>query len=89
MLLGFPVALVLAWAFEVTPEGVRKDSAATRPAADEAPPELDRAAPSIAVDTADDTATEPDARWRVTGALDSTPFKKTTFIATSELTRAA
>lgn len=49
VLLGFPVALVLAWAFEVTPEGVRKDSAATRPAADEAPPELDRAAPSIAV----------------------------------------
>lgn len=28
MLLGFPVALILAWAFEVTPEGVRKTEAA-------------------------------------------------------------
>jgi hypothetical protein len=27
VLLGFPIALVLAWAFEVTPEGIRKDSA--------------------------------------------------------------
>ena len=49
VLLGFPIALVLAWAFEVTPEGVRKDSAGQRAAADEAPPELDRTAPSIAV----------------------------------------
>ncbi len=28
VLLGFPVALVLAWAFEVTPEGIRRSSAA-------------------------------------------------------------
>ena len=51
VLLGFPIALVLAWAFEVTPEGIRKDSAgqvAEEPEKD-APPELDRAAPSIAV----------------------------------------
>lgn len=27
VLLGFPISLVLAWAFEVTPEGIRKDSA--------------------------------------------------------------
>jgi len=27
VLLGLPIALVLAWAYEVTPEGVRKDSA--------------------------------------------------------------
>lgn len=26
LLLGFPVAIVLAWAFELTPEGVRRDS---------------------------------------------------------------
>jgi TolB-like protein/Flp pilus assembly protein TadD len=49
VLLGFPIALVLAWAFEVTPEGVRKDSAGQPAAIDEAPPELDRSAPSIAV----------------------------------------
>jgi TolB-like protein len=29
LLLGFPLALVLAWAFEVTPQGVRKTEAAT------------------------------------------------------------
>jgi len=49
VLLGFPIALVLAWAFEVTPEGVRKDSAGLKPGADEEPPELDQSAPSIAV----------------------------------------
>ena len=27
ILLGFPVALVLAWAYEITPHGIRKDSA--------------------------------------------------------------
>ena len=27
VLLGFPIALVLSWAYEVTPQGVRKDSA--------------------------------------------------------------
>jgi TolB-like protein/Flp pilus assembly protein TadD len=27
LLLGFPVALVIAWAFEVTPKGIRKDTA--------------------------------------------------------------
>ncbi len=49
VLLGFPIALVLAWAFEVTPEGIRKDSAGLKPDADEDPPELDQSAPSIAV----------------------------------------
>jgi hypothetical protein len=27
ILLGFPLALILSWAYEVTPEGIRKDSA--------------------------------------------------------------
>src|SRR5210317_2313898 len=27
VLLGFPIALVLAWAYELTPEGIRKDTA--------------------------------------------------------------
>jgi TolB-like protein/Flp pilus assembly protein TadD len=56
VLLGFPIALVLAWAFEVTPEGIRKDSAggAAEPEGDAAPPELDRSAPSIAVLPFDD-----------------------------------
>jgi TolB-like protein/Flp pilus assembly protein TadD len=54
VLLGFPLALVLAWALEVTPDGIRKDSAgAAVETQDEAPP-LDLSAPSIAVLPFDD-----------------------------------
>jgi len=49
VLLGFPLALVLAWAFEVTPEGIRKDSAGTTAEAPREPPPFDLSAPSIAV----------------------------------------
>jgi len=59
VLLGFPIALVLAWAFEVTPEGVRKDPADQQAAA-EAPPQLDQAAPSIAVLPFDDMSEHGD-----------------------------
>ena len=51
--LGLPVAVVLAWAFELTPEGLRRDPAGAAPAVDR-PPELDRDAPSIAVLPFDD-----------------------------------
>jgi hypothetical protein len=27
VILGFPLAVILAWAFEVTPEGIKRDSA--------------------------------------------------------------
>jgi len=60
VLLGFPIALVLAWAFEVTPEGIRKDSAGAAGAADRAPPEFDRHAPSIAVLPFDDMSEQGD-----------------------------
>jgi len=59
VLLGFPIALVLAWAFEVTPEGIRKDSAGAVAAASRAPP-LDRDAPSIAVLPFDDMSEHGD-----------------------------
>jgi TolB-like protein len=49
VLLGFPIALVLAWAFELTPDGIRKDSAGTVSAAADAPAPLDLSSPSIAV----------------------------------------
>ncbi len=51
VLLGFPISLVLAWAFEITPEGIRKDPAGMTEAnvGEDAPPVLDRSAPSIAV----------------------------------------
>ena len=49
VLLGFPIALVLAWAFELTPEGIRKDSAGQDARPTGTAPELDRKAPSIAV----------------------------------------
>ena len=54
ILLGFPIALVLAWALEVTPEGIQKDSVGQIPGADEAPPEMNAPAPSIAVLPFDD-----------------------------------
>jgi TolB-like protein/Flp pilus assembly protein TadD len=62
VLLGFPIALVLAWAFEVTPEGIRKDSAgsAADPKDETAPPELDQSAPSIAVLPFDDMSEQGD-----------------------------
>jgi adenylate cyclase len=48
--LGFPIALVLAWAYELTPEGVRKDpGVAPENAAQPEAMELDTSAPSIAV----------------------------------------
>jgi TolB-like protein/Flp pilus assembly protein TadD len=53
LLLGFPVALVLAWAYEVTPMGVRKDSAGHIESIIEAEDDLD-SAPSIAVLPFDD-----------------------------------
>src|SRR5512133_2806392 len=31
--LGFPIALVIAWAFELTPEGIKRTEDADRPAA--------------------------------------------------------
>src|SRR5437868_12329275 len=40
ILIGLPVALVLAWAFEMTPEGVRRTEPAHSP--DARPPELRR-----------------------------------------------
>ncbi len=54
VLLGFPIALVLAWAFEVTPQGIQKDSAGLITRAHEAPPEMNESAPSIAVLPFDD-----------------------------------
>lgn len=33
ILIGFPIALVLAWAFEITPEGVRRTEPAHSPEA--------------------------------------------------------
>ena len=49
VLLGFPISLILAWAYELTPEGIRKDSAGSKDEPDRSAPELDIAAPSIAV----------------------------------------
>ena len=46
LVLGLPVAMVLAWAYELTPKGVRRDPAALREAEETAE---SRAAPSIAV----------------------------------------
>ena len=52
-LLGFPIALVLSWAYEVTPQGIRKDSAGNIEATTEIEDYQD-GAPSIAVLPFDD-----------------------------------
>jgi adenylate cyclase len=49
VLMGFPIALVLAWAYEITPDGIRKDSAGLATSTGEDIPALDKSAPSIAV----------------------------------------
>jgi TolB-like protein/Flp pilus assembly protein TadD len=59
VLLGFPIALVLAWAYEHTPEGIQKDSAGIEGVAPEEA-YLDTAAPSIAVLPFDDMSEHGD-----------------------------
>jgi adenylate cyclase len=49
ILLGFPIALALAWAFEVTPQGIRKDSAGVAESSESESPGPADASPSIAV----------------------------------------
>ncbi len=51
--LGLPIAVMLAWAYELTPEGLRRDPADV-PVAGDPDLELDRSAPSIAVLPFDD-----------------------------------
>jgi len=53
VLLGFPIALILAWAYEVTPQGIRKDPAGNIEALTEVESYQD-GAPSIAVLPFDD-----------------------------------
>ena len=53
VLLGFPIAVVLSWAYEVTPQGIRKDSAGDIESITEVEDYLD-GAPSIAVLPFDD-----------------------------------
>jgi adenylate cyclase len=49
VMMGFPIALVLAWALEITPQGIRKDSAGSQDGTGNGAPRLDKNAPSIAV----------------------------------------
>jgi adenylate cyclase len=63
VLLGFPIAVALAWAFEVTPEGIRRDSVGAQVDTEEAPPRLDQAAPSIAVLPFDDMSERGDQAY--------------------------
>jgi len=53
VLLGFPIALVLSWAYEITPDGVHRDSAAYKKSTDELE-DYQEGAPSIAVLPFDD-----------------------------------
>ena len=62
LLLGFPVALVLAWAYEITPMRVRKDSASFVESIIESEDNLD-SAPSIAVLPFDDMSEKGDQAY--------------------------
>jgi TolB-like protein/Flp pilus assembly protein TadD len=59
VILGFPIALVLAWAYELTPQGIRKDSAGHIEALTEVDDYLE-GAPSIAVLPFDDMSPKGD-----------------------------
>lgn len=66
VLLGFPIALVLAWAFEITPEGVRRtEPAPTTPAA--AGPAAEPAGGDAATVPAGDAAGGPGAAAGLSG----------------------
>ena len=67
VILGFPVAVALAWAFELTPAGVRREEPAA-PAEPEAPP----AAPP-APEPAPEPSPTPDASVAVLPFLDMSP----------------
>ena len=62
LLLGFPIALILAWAYEITPEGIRKDPADQNEAKAETPDYL-KGPPSIAVLPFDDMSEKGDQTY--------------------------
>ena len=62
LMLGFPVSLVLAWAYEVTPDGIRKDPADLNIEAPEIP-DYQKGAPSIAVLPFDDMSKNSDQAY--------------------------
>ena len=62
ILLGFPIALILAWAYEVTPQGVRKDPGGDIESITEIEDHLD-GAPSIAVLPFDDMSEKGDQTY--------------------------
>lgn len=60
IILGFPVALVLAWAFEVTPEGIVKDPVDAEPQSGSVIDVAVSGAPSVAVLPFDDMSEQGD-----------------------------
>ena len=58
--LGFPIALLLAWAYEVTPEGIVKDPADLKKAPNRDRVAASRSAPSVAVLPFDDMSKHGD-----------------------------
>ena len=60
VVLGFPIALVLAWAYEVTPEGIVKDPVGSADAPDLVRDATSHSAPSVAVLPFDDMSEHGD-----------------------------
>jgi TolB-like protein/Flp pilus assembly protein TadD len=63
IVLGFPIALMLAWAFEVTPEGIVKDPADKADEKNTGPSGLDSNVPSVAVLPFDDMSEHGDQSY--------------------------
>jgi TolB-like protein/tetratricopeptide (TPR) repeat protein len=63
IVLGFPIALILAWAFEVTPEGIVKDPADTADEPNSGNAGLDFTTPSVAVLPFDDMSEHGDQSY--------------------------
>lgn len=63
VLLGFPIALILAWAYEITPAGVRRDTAGAIPDSDSDPQVSAETTPSVAVLPFDDMSEHGDQAY--------------------------
>lgn len=63
IVLGFPIALILAWAYEVTPEGIVKDSAGKAAEPNFGHGDLNTKMPSVAVLPFDDMSEQGDQSY--------------------------
>lgn len=69
-LVGFPVALALAWAVEITPEGIRRDEGARISESAATSPRQQEDVVSVVVLPFTNLSTEPDSDWFADGLVE-------------------